>query len=75
MVVTPDASAPKKKSKPAVDDKAAANDTSASHEAPPAEKKDADGKKSGWKKFTESIKQGTSQASCTDAQRSLKQCK
>jgi hypothetical protein len=74
-VVTPDASAPKKKSKPAVDDKAAANDTSASHEAPPAEKKDADGKKSGWKKFTESIKQGTSQASCTDAQRSLKQCK
>jgi class 3 adenylate cyclase len=74
-VVTPDASAPKKKSKPAAENKPEAKEKPAGQEASTSDKNDAGSEKSGWKKFTESIKQGTSQASCTDAQRSLKQCK
>jgi hypothetical protein len=31
--------------------------------------------KSGWKKFTESIKQGRAVPACSDAQRSTNQCK
>lgn len=48
----------------------------------PASKKQAskmqkagDSVKSGWKKFTHDVKQGTKKPACTPAQRSMNQCK
>jgi hypothetical protein len=57
----------------------ATNDARANHQASPAAKKDEQDKpaseKSGWEKFKQSIKQGTKKPACTEAQRSLHQCK
>jgi len=47
----------------------------ASEPAPAPEQKPSDENKSGWDKFSDSVKQGTSNPNCTDAMRSLNQCK
>lgn len=66
---------PKAKSERKAEDSAAAVSASAAQHASPPKQKTHEQKKSGLDKFKESVKQGSEKPACTDAMRSLNQCK
>lgn len=67
-------SAAQAEAKPQGDHKPAESSASASHNPPPAEQNANQEKKSGWERFSDSVKQGAEKPKCTDAMRMLKQC-
>lgn len=68
----------KRKAKPQPDKSRAASgsaDRPAGAASPPKQEPSGQPEKSGWDRFTESIKKGSEVPSCTDAQRSVHQCR